>query len=178
MEQSDISFYFVAENIPPVDTVKKFLESCEAVDFSGTNEKVFYNGLEGFGKDVEYDFEIKPEDALKKAEEFKHSNFTLLEWQNDELLLETAELLEEINEKSEFKADAISILSGPHEILSLEDNAIIKANFAIAFYFDSPLKEDPADVNLRIKKDKDLNEKAAMLEHICNCKLKGFLGGS
>ena len=115
---------------------------------------------------------------MSKSESYLHSNFTLLEWQNDELLTETAELLEEINEKSSFKVDSISLLTGTHEILSLEDNSIIKSELSFAFYSESPLKEDPADINLRMKKDKDLTEKITMLEQICQCSLIGYMGGS
>ena len=178
MDQQDVTYYLTAVDRTGTDTAKKIIESCEAVDLSGSDCKVFYNGVEGFGPDVKYDFEVKPAEALNKSEEYIHSNFTLLEWQNDELLTETAELLEEINEKSKFKVDSISLLIGPHEILSLEDNTVIQSTFSLAFYSESPLAEDAADLNLRMSKDKDLAEKISILEQICQCKLKGFLGGS
>jgi len=178
MDYEDSTFYISSKELPNDAIIKKVVQSCEAVDLTGTKNSVFYNGMEGFGNDAEYEFEVKPEQAITLSEKYLHNNFTFLEWHNDELLTETSELLEEICEKSNFKTDSISLLTGPHEILSLEDNKIIKAEFSFAFYFESPLKEDAADMNLKVKKDKDLKEKLAMLEDICKCKFDIFFGGS
>jgi hypothetical protein len=178
MDQTDVTYYLISETTPAVDAQEKILKSCEALDFSGTNEKTFYNGLEGFDSETTYEFEIKPEEALQKAEEHQHNNFTLLEWQNDELLTETAETLEEITEKSQLTVDAISLLTGPHEILSFEDNTIISAEFSLAFYFETPLLEDAADLNLKTRKNKAMQEKIEILEQICDCTFKGIFGGS
>ena len=136
MEQSDVSYYLVAETTPADNAVEKILKSCEAVDYSGSKNKTFYNGLEGFNSDVEYEFEITPEKAIEMSSKDTHSNFTLLEWQTDELLLEIAELIEEIAEKSKLSADTASLLCGQHEILSLEDNSIIPSTFSFSFYFE------------------------------------------
>lgn len=178
MKQDDISYYLRADKVPTESVLKKILNICEAVDFSGSPESVFYNGLEGFSKETQLEFEISPEDALENSEKYIHSNFTFLEWHNDELLSEIAELLEEIVEKSEGKVDSVSLLNGPHEILSLEKNEIEKAEFSFAFYFETKVDENIADLNLTTDKDPDLKEKIALLEQICNCKFKGFWGGS
>lgn len=178
MDHQDVTFYISSTELPNDAIIKKILKSCEALDLTGAQKPIFYNGMEGFGNDVEYEFEVKPEQAITLSEKYVHNNFTFLEWHHDELLNETSELLEEIGEKSEFKTDSISLLTGPHEILSLEDNKIIKAQFSFAFYFESTLKEDAADMNLKAKKDKDLQEKISMLEDICKCKFSIFFGGS
>lgn len=178
MDQQDITFYLTSETLPNEAIIKKIVESCEAVDLSGASKSVFYNGLEGFDSDVEYEFEVKPDDALTLSEKYVHNNFTFLEWHHDELLTEISELIEEIGEKSEFNTDSVSLLIGPHEILSLEDNSIIKSEFSFAFYYETELKEDVADLNLKAMKDKDLQEKIKMMEDICKTKLKCFFGGS
>ena len=178
MDLQDVTFYISSKELPNDAVIKKIIQSCEALDLTGSATSVFYNGMEGFGSDTEYEFEVKPDQALSLSEKYLHTNFTFLEWHHDELLNETSELLEEIGEKSNFKTDSISLLTGDHEILSLEDNKIIKAQFSFAFYFETPLKEDAADMNLKAKKDKDLKEKIAMLEDICKCKFELFFGGS
>lgn len=178
MEQEDISYYLVADKLPTEGVTKKILETCEAVDFTGSPKTVFYNGLEGFSKEAQLEFEISPKDAMEYSEKYIHTNFTFLEWHNDELLSEAAELLEEIVEKSGSKVDSISLLSGPHEILSLEKNEIVKSEFSFAFYFEDKVDENISDLNLITDKDPDLKEKVALLEQICNCKFKGFWGGS
>lgn len=178
MDHQDVTFYISSETLPNEAIIKKVLQSCEALDLSGSSKSAFYNGLEGFGDEVEYEFEIKPDAAITLSEKYIHNNFTFLEWHHDELLNETSELLEEIGEKSNFKTDSISLLTGPHEILNLEDNKIVKAEFSFAFYFETALKEDAADMNLKVKKDKDLKEKISMFEDICKCQFKIFFGGS
>lgn len=178
MDHQDVTFYLSCESAPNEAIVKKILNTCPALDLSGSQKSVFYNGLEGFGADVEYEFEVKPDKAIELSEKYAHNNFTFLEWHNDELLSELSDLVEEICEKSNFKTDTISLMTGPHEILSLDDKSILKAEFSFAFYSESPLKEDAADMNLTARKDKDLKEKIAMLEDICKCKFKVFFGGS
>jgi len=178
MDHQDVTFYITLELLPNEAIVNKILNTCPALDLSGSQKSVFYNGLEGFDTEVEYEFELKPDKALELSEKYAHSNFTFLEWHNDELLSELSDLLEEICEKSNFKTDTISLLSGPHEILSLDNNKIIKSEFSFAFYSESPLKEDAADMNLTARKDKDLKEKITMLEDICKSKFKIFFGGS
>lgn len=178
MDHQDVTFYISCEAMPNDAIVKKILNSCPALDLSGSQSAAFYNGLEGFGDDVEYEFEIKPDKAIELAEKYSHNNFTFLEWHNDELFSEISDLLEEIGEKSSFKTDSISLLTGPHEILSLDDNKIVKSEFSFAFYSESPLKIEPADMNLTARKDKDLLEKIAMLEDICKTKFNLFYGGS
>ncbi len=178
MDYQDVTFYISSTELPNDAIIKKILHSCEAHDLTGAQKSIFYNGMEGFDSDAEYEFEVKPDQAISLSEKYVHSNFTFLEWHHDELLNETSELLEELGEKSNFKTDSISLLTGPHEILSLEDNKIIKAQFSFAFYFETPLKEEAADMNLKATKDKDLKEKIAMLEDICKCKFSIFFGGS
>ncbi|MCH2205919.1 MAG: hypothetical protein MK132_08625 [Lentisphaerales bacterium] len=178
MKQEDISYYLVADKTPTEGVLKKILEICEAVDYTGSPKSVFYNGLEGFSKDAQLEFEIPPKNALEHSEKYIHSNYTFLEWHNDELLSETAELLEEIVEKCEGKVDSVSLLNGPHEILSLEKNEIVKSEFSFSFYFETEVNENIADLNLTTDKDPDLKEKIALLEQICNCTFKGFWGGS
>ena len=178
MEQEDISYYLVADKLPTEGILKKILNTCEAVDFTGTPESTFYNGLEGFCKEAKLEFEISPEDAIKESEEHIHSNFTFLEWHNDELLNELAGTLEEMADKVDCKIDSISLLNGIHEILSLHDNSIKKSNFSFAFYFDVIPDGTVADLNLMAEKNPNLQEQIQLLEQICGCKFKGFFGGS
>lgn len=178
MDHQDVTFYISCETLPNEAIVKKILNSCPALDLIGSQKPAFYNGLEGFGTDVEYEFEVKPDKAIEISEKFIHSNFTFLEWHNDELMNEISDLLEEIGEKSSFKTDSISLLTGPHEILSLDDSKIIKSEFSFAFYSESPLKVEAADMNLTARKDKDIIEKISLLEDICKTKLTVFFGGS
>ncbi|MCM8536563.1 MAG: hypothetical protein NE334_11550 [Lentisphaeraceae bacterium] len=178
MEQEDITYYLVAQSEPAEGVLKKIVEICEAVDFTGSPKSIFYNGLEGFDKDVHLEFEISPADALKESEKYIHSNFTFLEWHNDELLRELADLLEETLEKTQAKVDSVSLLTGNHEILSLEKSNIVKATFSLAFYFEQSTSENIADLNLATDKDPDFQSKIKLLEEICKCQFKGFWGGS
>ena len=178
MEQEDITQYLIAQSEPAEGVLKKVVEICEAVDFTGSPKSIFYNGLEGFDKDVQLEFEITPTDALNESEKHVHSNFTFLEWHNDELLRELADLLEENFEETQARVDSVSLLTGDHEVLSLESNEIVKSTFSIALYFEESTKKNVADLNLATKKDPDLQAKIKLLEDICKCQFKGFWGGS
>jgi len=179
MKQEDITYYLYSTEAVPEDTIKKIISICEAVDFCGTIKPPFYNGLEGFEKDVKQEFEITPDAAMELSEDHVHSNIEFLEWQNDELLLGLAEDLEDISGKRSAVIDSIALLSGPHEILSLEDNVIIKSEFSFAFHSEVTFSEDDAaEFNFTAKKDKAFQEKLGMLNSICNADLKGFIGGS
>lgn len=178
MDSQDITFYISSATLPNEIIIKKILQSCEALDLSGSMKSVFYNGVEGFEADVEYEFELKPDKAINLAEKYTHNNFTFLEWHHDELLNNLSELLQEIGEKSELSTDSVSLLTGPHEILSLEKNRIITAQFSFAFYFENPLREEIADLNLKAKKNKELIGQVKILEDICKAEFDIFFGGS
>lgn len=178
MNFEDVTFYLTANSLPNPAILKKILEISAAVDLSGSMQPVFYNGLEGYGNEVEYEFELPPSEALKLSEKFVHNNFTFLEWDKDELLKEFSDILEELGEDSQLRTDSIFLLVGPHEILSLENKKIIKSEFSLAFYFEMPLQENVADLNLRIRKDRNFQEKLAILQEICHTNFTCFFGGA
>ena len=62
MKQEDISYYLVADKIPSEGVLKKILEICEAVDFTGSPTSVFYNGAGAKSRNLK---EAKIQDFLK-----------------------------------------------------------------------------------------------------------------
>ncbi|NQZ60368.1 MAG: hypothetical protein HRT88_23210 [Lentisphaeraceae bacterium] len=179
MNQEDITYYLSCPTAANEEILKKIIATCEAVDYCGVNQNTFYNGLEGFGKDVRQEFEVKPEEAYELYSEYVHSNIEFLEWQHDELLLGLAEDIEEVSGKMALVVDSIALLTGPHEILAAEDNTIFKSEFSLAFHISKPISEDDAaDLNFKARKDKEFNEKLGMMQNICGLQLEGFFGAS
>ena len=109
-------------------------------------------------------------------EKHEHSNISFLEWQNDETLLGISEDVEDIAQLPSNAIDSISLLIGPHEILSLTDQSITKSDFSFAFYSPDAPQGDIEDIELKAKKDKQLREKIDLLTEITGSSFKVLLG--